>query len=237
MIPLVDAHAHLGSERERLARRDILTVLCGTEPESAKRVLELQNDFTLASCALHPWNVEKNAVEDMLSFIQASPILGEIGLDSVWTDADMSLQRAALTKQLELAAAFNKPVVLHTKGMEREIARAIRPYPVRKLVHWYSCMDFLEDYLEQDCYFTIGPDYRKNPAVAQVLCRAPLNRLMTETDGMSAVNWAVGTCVDPAQVGKVLEGELEAIAQSKGVTARAAREAVYRNLLRFVYGD
>mgnify|MGYP001638879849 CR=1 FL=1 len=236
MIPLVDAHAHLGGERERQARAEILTVLCGTEPVSAARVLELQDNFTLASCALHPWNVEKNTVEEMLPFIEACPILGEIGLDSVWTDADMTLQRAALNKQLELAQALNKPIVLHTKGMEQEIARTIRPYSVRKLVHWYSCMDFLEDYLSQDCYFTIGPDHDQNPAVAQVLSRAPLNRLMTETDGMSAVNWARGREVDPAQVGDVLEGELKAIAQAKGVALRAAREAVYQNLLRFIHG-
>lgn len=236
MIPLVDAHAHLGTERERQARRGIVTVLCGTEPVSAAEVLRLQNEFTLASCALHPWNVEKSSVDKMLPFIEASPVLGEIGLDSVWTDADMTCQRRALIRQLELAEAWVKPIVLHTKGMEAEIARTIRPYAVRKLVHWYSCMEHLNEYLEQDCYFTIGPDYANNPAVAQVLRRVPLNRLMTETDGMNAVNWALGHDVAPELVGQVLEGELRAIAEAKKISPDEARTAVYNNLLRFVYG-
>lgn len=236
MIPLVDAHAHLGTERERQARREIVTVLCGTEPVSAAEVLRLQNEFTLASCALHPWNVEKNSVEELLPFIEASPVLGEIGLDSVWTNADMTRQRSAFIRQLELAETLGKPIVLHTKGMEAEIARTVCPYGVRKLVHWYSCMEHLDAYLEQDCYFTVGPDYANNPAVAQVLRRVPLDRLMTETDGMSAVNWALGYEVEPELVGQVLEGELRAIAAAKKVSFDEARAAVYNNLLRFVYG-
>lgn len=236
MIPLVDAHAHLGDERERLARRGILTVLCGTDPVSAREVLRLQNDFTIASCALHPWNVERHAVQEMLPFIQASPVLGEIGLDSVWTDADMALQRRAFVQQLELAQVMDRPVVLHTKGMEAQIARIIRPYGVRKLVHWYSCMDHLEAYLDQDCYFTVGPDCARNPAVAQLLRDVPLERLMTETDGMSAVNWALGCELDPARVGEVLEGELRAIAAARKIPLPEAREAVYENLMRFIHG-
>lgn len=236
MIPLVDAHAHLGTERERQARREIVTVLCGTEPVSAAEVLRLQNEFTLASCALHPWNVEKSSVDKMLPFIEASPVLGEIGLDSVWTNADMTRQRSAFIRQLELAETLGKPIVLHTKGMEAEIARTVCPYGVRKLVHWYSCMEHLDAYLEQDCYFTVGPDYANNPAVARVLRRVPLDRLMTETDGMSAVNWALGYEVEPELVGQVLEGELRAIAAAKKVSFDEARAAVYNNLLRFVYG-
>lgn len=237
MNPLVDAHAHLGSEAERLARRGILTVLCGTEPESARKVLDCWDEWTIASCALHPWQAEAHTVEEMLPFIEKSPVLGEIGLDSVWTEVDMDKQRAALKAQLELAKRLGKPIVLHTKGMEAEIARTIRDYPVRKLVHWYSCMEHLDDYLRQDCYFTVGPDHDHNPAVAQVLQRVPLDRLMTETDGMSAVEWAVGHPVDPAQVADVLEGELKAIAKAKNVSLEAAREKVYRNLRRFIDGE
>ncbi len=236
MSPLVDAHAHLGGEREMLARKDILTVMCATEPESAKRVLSLAGERVIASCALHPWNAETCTLEDMIPFIQSAPVLGEIGLDCVWTDADMDAQRRIFTSQLELAARWNKPIVLHTKGMEKEIARTIEPYPVRKLVHWYSCMDDLDDYLAQDCYFTVGPDHAANPAVRQVMARAPIDRLLTETDGMSAVSWAIGREAAPEEVGCVLQGELDAIARAKDLTPEAAREIVYNNLMRFIYG-
>lgn len=233
---IVDAHAHLGGERELLARKNIFTVFCGTEPVSAAEVLRAQGDRVAASCALHPWNAQKHAVEEMLPFIQASPVLGEIGLDSVWTDADMDAQRRAFRAQLELASDLNKPVVLHTKGMEREIAQTLAPYRLRKLVHWYSCEDFLDLYLQQDCWFTVGPDHANNPAVQAVIARAPLDRLLTETDGMSAVSWAMGQEIPPENVEQVLRGELRAIARAKAISEQSAEEIVYENLMRFIHG-
>lgn len=228
---IIDAHAHLDVERP-----NILTVLCGTEPVSAAKVIAMQGDRVVASCALHPWYADRVTVEEMLPFIEASPVLGEIGLDSVWTDAPMDAQRSAFHRQLELAQQLNKPIVLHTKGMEREIAETIAPYSVRKLVHWYSCMDHLEMYLAQNCWFTVGPDWEQNPAVQQVIRRAPLNRLLTETDGLSAVEWALNRAVQAEEIEAVLRGELSAIASAKGISAEEAEAAVHQNLLKFIYG-
>ena len=53
-------------------------------------------------------------------------------------------------------------------------------------------MDYLDQYLERDCFFTIGPDVRINPAVQQVVTKAPLDRLLVETDGLAAIEWALG---------------------------------------------
>lgn len=228
---IVDAHAHIDVER-----RNVLTLLCGTEPESAARVIAAAGENAIPCCALHPWYADKFAVSDMLPFIEASPVLGEIGLDSVWTDVSMDAQRRAFHQQLQLAGRLNKPIVLHTKGMEREIAEAIAPCSVRKLVHWYSCMEHLELYLAQDCWFTVGPDHADNPAVRQVIERAPLNRLLTETDGLSAVEWALGRSVPPEEIPAVLRGELEAIARAKGISVGDAEKTVHENLIRFIYG-
>lgn len=228
---IIDAHAHIDVDRP-----DVLTVLCGTEPVSAEKVIAMRNDRVIASCALHPWYAEKHSVSEMLPFIEQSHVLGEIGLDSVWTDADMNAQRKVFHEQLELAAALKKPIVLHTKGMEKEIAGAIAKYDLRKLVHWYSCEEHLEMYLEQDCWFTVGPDHEANPAVRQVIERAPLCRLLTETDGLSAVEWALNRPVRAEEIGSVLRGELAAIARIKGIPVEEAERIVYRNLIEFVYG-
>lgn len=234
---IVDAHAHLGDAREQAARKNVYTVLCGTDPAGAERVLKLRECPGAVSCGLHPWNAERYDVADMLPMIQASPVLGEIGLDSVWTDADMGAQRRAFRQQLELAQSLGKPVVLHTKGMEEEIARTIAAYDVRKLVHWYSCDEFLELYLEQDCWFSVGPDYAANPAVQAVIRRAPLNRLLTETDGMSAVSWALGREVAPEEVEAVLRGELRAIARAREISEAEAERIVEENLFAFLKGQ
>lgn len=228
---LIDAHAHIDADRQ-----NVLTLLCGTNPVSAADVLKRRSDLVIPSCGLHPWYADRYSTEDMLSFIEESPVLGEIGLDSVWTDAPMDMQRRIFREQLDLAEKLRKPVVLHTKGMEKEIAEMIRPYTMRKLVHWYSCLEHLELYLEQDCYFTVGPDHNNNAAVQEVIRRVPANRLLTETDGLSAVEWALGRKAAPDEIEIVLRGELEAVANAKGLSCAETEEIICQNLLRFIYG-
>ena len=77
--------------------------------------------------------------------------IGEIGLDNVWCTVDLGVQRTVFERQLAFAQQLGKPVVLHTKGMEREILDTIRYYPKRYLVHWYACPHWLQDYIDLGC--------------------------------------------------------------------------------------
>ena len=233
---LIDAHAHYHRPDELPARRGVRTLFCGTNPETAAQVLALRGNGRLVSCGLHPWQADRFTVTEMLPYIKQSAALGEIGLDSVWTDVDMDIQREAFAGQLALAVELNRPVVLHTKGMEAEVARMLGGCPVRKLVHWYSCGEHLERYIDQDCYFTVGPDWAVNPHVRRVVQAVPLNRLLTETDGFGAIGWALGREATPADIIPALEGELCAIAGAHGATPEEAAEIVRENLMAFVYG-
>lgn len=228
---LIDAHAHMDVERPH-----IFTVLCGTDPVGAAQVLKKRCDMVVPCCALHPWYTDRYSVEEMIPFIEQSPVLGEIGLDSEWTDVPMDAQRKAFYEQLILAEKLQKPIVLHTKGMEKEIAETISSFTVRKLVHWYSCMDHLDKYLDLDCYFTVGPDHETNPAVREVIRRAPMERLLTETDGLSAVEWAIGRKAAPWEIENIIQGEIAAIANAKGLSCEETEMLVHKNLMRFIYG-
>ena len=204
------------------------------DPESAARILALRGQNVLVSCGVHPWQAERVTLDDMRPFIRQCAALGEIGLDSVWTDADMDVQRRVFIEQLELAEALRLPVILHTKGMEGEVARILRRYTVPKLVHWYSCERYLEDYLEQGCYFTVGPDYESNPAVQAVLRRVPLDRVMTETDGLDALAWALNRPVAADEIEAALRGELRAVAAVHGISEAVAARQICDNLDRFL---
>lgn len=233
---LIDAHAHYHRSDELTARRGVRTLFCGTNPETAAQALALRGKNRLACCGLHPWHSDRFTAAEMLPFIKESAALGEIGLDSVWCDVDMAVQRRAFAEQLDLARQLGLPVVLHTKGMESEIARTLRRYTLPKLVHWYSCEDYLFDYLDQDCYFTIGPDYETNPAVQAVLRHVPLNRILTETDGLDAVAWALNRPVESTEIKRVLRGELAAIAWVHGIDPTEAEVKVEANFERFLHG-
>ena len=212
----------------------VRTVFCGTDPTSAAVALSLRSENRLVACGLHPWHADRFTVAELLPFIRESAALGEIGLDCVWTDVDMAIQRRAFVEQLDLAQGLGLPVVLHTKGMEGEIARTIRGCDVPKLVHWYSCGEYLSDYLDQDCYFTVGPDYESNSAVQTLIRRVPLDRLLTETDGLEAVAWALNRPATPDMIEEILRGELEAIARAHGVSPEEAERRVEANLDQFL---
>jgi TatD DNase family protein len=105
---------------------------------------------------------------------------------------------------------------------------------VPKLIHWYSCERYLEDYLEQGCYFTVGPDYESNPAVQAVLRSVPLDRVMTETDGLDALAWALNRPVAADEIEKALRGELRAVAAVHGISEAVAARQICDNLDRFL---
>lgn len=125
-----------------------------------------------------------------MPYLEKCQVIGEIGMDSLWCNVPLKRQKEVLEKQLQIAAEWKKPVVLHTKDQEREILELIRKYPNTYLVHWYSADHDLDGYLDLDCYFPVGPDVIWNPAVQQVAKRVPENRILLETDGMDAVKWA-----------------------------------------------
>ena len=195
--PVTDAHAHVKTKAEALERiKDgIPTMVCGTDPEDARWVMELchmpeAEGILFPVFGLHPWHADQWKVEDMMPYLEQCRVIGEIGMDSLWCEVPLERQRQVLERQLQLAAEWKKPVVLHTKDQEREILELIRKYPNTYLVHWYSADHDLDGYLDLNCYFSIGPDVVWNPAVQQVAKRVPENRILLETDGVDAVKWA-----------------------------------------------
>lgn len=234
---IYDGHAHWGTEQERAFRRSqgIITMVCaGTPPEAARLMAETEGDkFFLPAAGLHPWHSAEYSVEAMLPYLEAAPVIGEIGMDSVWCRVPMETQRAAFKEQLEIAGRLKKPVVLHTKGMEEEIGEMIAAVSNRYLVHWYSSMDHLDRYLKLGCYFTLGPDLAVNPAVRQVAERAPADRLMVETDGFSAVTWALGD-MPLERLPGILRENMELTAQIKGLPMEKMAELMKENFLRFI---
>lgn len=258
----------MGTKEERGERQKagIISLLCAVSPEEAKELIirsqgehfQIQESrqrpgYLIPTCGIHPWYADRYQLRDMEQWMGLCPVIGEIGMDNVWCDVDLKIQEERFRQQLKLARGQNKPAILHTKGQEKQIAEIIRTYPNRYLVHWYSCGFHLEDYLAQNCYFSIGPDVWWNPAVRQVAEKVPANRLLIETDGLSAVAWAYEEGVkirggNPLKTSKAREkGEsvvsalkrtLEIVAEIWRVTPWEAGRQIRENLFHFIgWGD
>jgi TatD DNase family protein len=243
-VKFFDAHIHLEKLDEMEAEWRALPSEMGTglaasasAPGDCERLLALRRNCPGLFCAfgVHPWSADRRSFEELAPFLPFADAVGEIGMDSVWCGVDLGLQRRVFMKQLEWAEANGRPAVLHTKGCEEEIARRIRYFSGPFLVHWYSCEILFEAFLDKDCYFTIGPDLGLNPAVAAMVRRVPADRLMVESDGLSAIAWATGRNAAPADIPGILWGSLYRAAELKGMTPDALRKQTTENARRF-YG-
>lgn len=233
-----DSHAHAGSAqelalRQRLGMHTLLS--CGSVSQAVQGEALLARYAVLHMTAgIHPWYAETQSLKDMLPYMRRAALVGEIGLDSVWCSVPLSVQRKAFYAQLDWAAANGSGVVLHTKGCEMEIARAIEGFPNPVIVHWYSGgPDALEHFLSQNCYFTIGPDVARNPSVQAVARLVPDDRILLETDGMDAVSWALGA-LPPDSLPDVLTASAQTAAQLRGQSADVIIKKANGNFCRLL---
>lgn len=243
---LPDAHAHIGSEAELRERIQgaIPTLVSIGSPKEAERFARLLENEPLPPCltptyGLHPWQAASWPLKQMEPYLAQAAIIGEIGMDSVWCDVPLAIQEQVFVRQLSLASAWKKPVVLHTKGQEAAIARLIQDCPNRYLVHWYSAGEHLDAYLALGCYVSIGPDVWWNPAVQSAARQVPADRILIETDGMGAVRWAYEEAKTgrpcPETVGESLEQTLCTAAELRGCSPDMLRRQVWENFRRFTY--
>ncbi len=201
------------------------------------------------SFGIHPWHSDSYDPEEWMECFRACDAVGEIGMDSVWCEVPLLTQEEVFRRQLEIAETLGKPVILHTKGQEQTIAELVRGFTGKICVHWYSGdIKTFEKFLEQGCYFTLGPDFAANclasgplppdraPAelYRHMLRRIPDDRIFLETDGVSAVAWACGKeRWDIREVPLVLRKNMEFLAEARGVSLEAMQAQIRRNLQDF----
>lgn len=188
------------------------------------------------SAGIHPWKADRTPWDAMEPILRQAPVIGEIGLDNVWCTVDLDVQRTVFTRQLAFAQQQGKPVILHTKGMEREILDTIRRYPNRYLVHWYACPHGLKDYIDLGCWFTVGPDAARDPDVARLAQTVPQGRLLIESDGLDGIAWGQHTTLSPADYQSAMLRHLDTVAVLRGLSADALASVLSHNLDTFLSG-
>ena len=137
---LIDSHAHLDSERyaeDRAAmlRRaweagvgTVLAIGIGEEANGMHRALDICREFNgqpnmprlYASAGIYPHNTHEidDAVLAKLGSLLAEPEViacGEIGLDYYHEGTPHEVQREGLIRQLEIAAARKRPILIHCR--------------------------------------------------------------------------------------------------------------------------
>lgn len=242
----VEAHTHLDHyDAARLTQviaeieqYHILTFAVAVDVPSYHRQQEIaqQSELIVPCFGIHPWRAADYAdrLAELQPLIEATPMIGEIGLDFHWVEDTETYpkQRQVFEFFLQQAAVQDKVVNLHTKGAEAEIAAMLARYQIKRpLVHWYSGpLDVFYQLVELDCYFTVGVELPHSPLIQQLAREILLNRLLTETDGPSGLEWLTGEIGMPHHIPELV-GQIATLRQIKPA---AVAEAIWNNAQRLL---
>lgn len=241
----IDAHTHLENFNENIDKAiydinkyKIFTLANSMDIESYKLNQEYskKSKYIIPTFGIHPWKAKENEkdLDKIIPYIEESKIIGEIGLDFIWIEdkSTYETQRKVFKYILKKAVEKNKWVILHTKGAEEEIYQLLKKYNYNKaIVHWYSGdLKVLEKYIELGCYFTISVDIGISKVTEEVLNKIPLNKLLTETDGPTALEWVNGEYGYPREIIKVLDK----IAEQKNIDSSILKKNIKENMERIL---
>ncbi|MCD4687243.1 MAG: TatD family hydrolase [Anaerolineae bacterium] len=247
---LIDAHAHLDhytaetlpAVLDTLAAQRIFTISVAMDPPSYAQAKQIatHSEWVLPTFGVHPWEAPHWAdrLSDLDPLIAESPLLGEIGLDTVWVKdpAAFPAQRRVFEHFLAAARDQHKLVNLHTKGAERDVLQLLQHYSIsRAIVHWYSgSIRVLRDMIDYGCYFTVGVQVLRSRSIRTIARRIPEDRLLTETDNPGGWEWMTN-----GEVGQpdVLHDVVRTLAEVRETTEDAIRATVRANLRRLIADD
>ena len=177
--------------------------------------------------------------------------VGEIGLDRLKVKTIPSEQRVVFAAQLEIAAEFHRPVVLHGAKCWGEVVAACRPYAGRIpsfLFHGFSRSGgLLPDIAALNGFVGVGAALLNDHAVnyRALVKEIPLERLLLETDADYASSLKRQECRFPdgrSHIGEAAlsplsptPGEILAkLAEIRGMRPEMLEATVDANAARFV---
>ena len=169
--------------------------------------------------------------------------MGEIGLDRLKEKTISPAQRAAFAAQLEVAAEFARPVVLHGAKCWGEVVAACRPYAGRIpafLFHGFSRSGgLLPDIAALNGFVGVGAALLNDHAVnyRELVREVPIERVLVETDAdYGRAGARPSPCGSLGQAGARPSPEeiVRKLAELRGVEPAALEAAVDANAARFV---
>jgi TatD DNase family protein len=200
---LIDTHCHLADPAYDPDRPQVLdrawaagvgrVVVIGESPARAESALELARSEArlVATAGVHPHDARdwSPSTESWLRRMLQDPrvvAVGETGLDFHYDHSPRPAQRHAFESQLTLAEETGRPVVIHAREADEEVAAILENHPaVTAILHSFSSgMGLLRAGLVHRHYVSFsGMVTFKNWRLDEAIRETPLDRLLLETDG------------------------------------------------------
>jgi len=204
---LIDSHCHLdmldlGKYDDQLqgainAAHDngvghILTV--GVTLEDFPVVLKIAETYNGVSCTvgLHPSErqAKEPSINDLIELAEHVQVIaiGEVGLDYFHCSGDLSWQHERFRRHIQAAKYIKKPLVIHSRESSEDMYRILKEEGADEIGGVLHC--FTGSYEEAQRFLDLGfylgisgiVTFKKALQVQEVARKAPLNRLLIETD-------------------------------------------------------
>jgi TatD DNase family protein len=245
---LFDSHAHIddrkfNDDRDEVIARALASGVtgilnAGADMFSSARAVELAEKYEMvyASVGIHPHDA-KDAREsdyDKLAAWAVRPkvvAIGEIGLDYHYDFSPREVQQAVFIRQLELAAAVGKPVIIHDRESHADILAIVKAHGkgLTGVFHCFSgSLEMAREVMKLGFYVSLaGPVTFSNAhKLVDIAREVPLNRLLVETDSPYLTPQPHrGKRNEPAYVRLVAE----AIAHHRGVDIESVAQVTTEN--------
>lgn len=245
----LDAHIHVDHYTDEqlpavlaeIEQQQIFTVSVTVNPASYRRsqAIAARCPWILPAFGIHPWEAHHYAADlaSLQTLIEASPLLGEIGLDYYFVK-DISLypaQRRVFELFLEAARRQDKVVSLHTKGADADVLALLDQYQIRRaIIHWYSGpLDTFRQLVQRGYYFSIGVAVGWSDHIQRLVQELPPTQLLTETDCPGSMQSLVNRMGMPRHLNEVITE----IARLKTMTPEAVQQVVWQNFSRLMASD
>ena len=203
MTYLTDTHSHIDmpdfkniSEVISNAKKTGVEkiIIPSVNRESFEKVIKIAEEYEGVYCALgiHPSEAQKTKKEDYEKIKQMAQnknvvAIGECGLDYYWDKTFVEEQKGAFLKQIEIANALKKPLIVHDRDAHKDtfdlLTENIKDIPV--VMHCFSgSLEFAQICINKGFYIALGGvvTFKNAKKAHQIAEKIPIENLLLETD-------------------------------------------------------
>ncbi len=204
-MTITETHCHLDYLKDRPLEETLRLaaeagvgriVTIGVDPANLDGVMALAEAHAPVyfSQGIHPHD-SKDATDSEWAKITARAshpkmvAVGEIGLDYHYNNSPPDVQRVAFRRQLEIAVATGKPVIIHSRDADDEMAAMLAEFaprlPRKGVVHSFSSgLELARAAIDLGFYLGFNGmiTFPKAENVREAVRLCPLNRILVETD-------------------------------------------------------
>jgi len=251
-MSLIDTHIHLTDSRyselspEKLLAKAKLVgvqkvITLGVDLVDSIAAAELAdcNDNVFFCAGVHPHEADKFNNQDIIEIkrLLTHPKcvgIGEVGLDFYYEFSKVDTQKKVFLQMIDLAN-HAKPIVLHTRGAEKEVLEIIKEIPGKYHCHSYTGdISLLGDYLDAGAFFSFNGmmSFKGAQNVRDIAKEVPLDRIMVESDGpyLAPVPYRGGI-----NLPEYLKTTAEVLAETLGLSYDEISNITTKNAERFFW--